>query len=1421
MNEETLFHLALARPIGERSAFLDEACAGDDALRCRLEVLLRAHDDPGSLLDRPALHMDDDACATEVEESGQGRRRQSAAEQETLAPGEERTAAPEPGLKVRYFGDYELIEEIARGGMGVVYKARQVSLNRIVALKMILAGQLASDADVKRFHAEAEAAANLDHPNIVPIYEVGEHQGQNYFSMKLIEGGNLAARSTRCPSAAIAGSVPLLSQVARAIHFAHQRGILHRDLKPANILLDADGRPYVSDFGLARKVDDKGGPTRTGVIVGTPSYMAPEQARAEKVLSVAVDVWALGAILYELLTGQPPFQGGTPLDTILQVLEREPPPPSRLQARISRDLETICLKCLQKNPARRYASAGDLADDLERWQDGRPILARPIGPAHRAWRWCRRNPALASLSAAAAGCLIAGTIVSIVFGVLAEGRANRAQKAEAAAVEAGEAKDAALLHSDGLRLITRSELERPGDPVLSLLLAIEGGERGRPRTLLHNNVLLTAILSCNQRRSFDGERVLDTLVNGQRSAHAHICVRHAELSADGHSLLAIADTDGLEAVQTRIIQVWDVQSGKLQTVIHAPTLNFDSAHLSPDGQRIVTTVDMTCRVSCVDGRECVFTPSAARIWDAATGKELHVLKGHQRRITSAEFSADSKQIVTASLDQTARVWDAATGEQRTLIKADPYALRWARFTPDAQCVLTFSLDADSGAEGFAGRGISKQALVDPLLSEVRIDKVLEAFGRSFEPGFAYGKFKGDAPPRLWDAGTGELIATLGQGPEVKDQTTAAAVSADGSRIVTAFFGAEYTNAAVRKLFLWDGSTGKSQGHIPRFFDQYLTVGVEKLQFSADGNRILVVYGPSMKRSFDPRVSQIVEVVDVPGQNLVVQRAFSVEKRHTRKEGETEMKVRHAEMSPDGRHVLLLFGNDMKVRQRQWTVGFDDRGKPSLQAPLDPVVHRWDIDRDELTRLAGHGNDVVTAHFSADGRQIVTSSVDGTAKIWDVQGGREAVTVLDVKGDGLAIAHFSPDGGRIVTARGQLPPSFGADDGRRREPDGKTVRLWEAATGRQTAALRGLAYLKDQGLRERLLGDVVGLAFSPDGKRLLTWSQDNKGRMQGPDGKETSAPYQPVRLWDWAAGREVLAPEGLTQHPAAAAFSPDGRYLLLVGLSIRANIEVGAQGSGKLEFGTTVEAKDRVQLLDAATGKFLQRFGPNDIISQALWSPDNRRVYLFGKNGGQIWDALKGEHVADLEGPSMPRAALSPDGKRLVGFYPYFDPNHLVAIVWDAESGKKTASLEGHEQEVTSAIFSPDNRAIVTTSADGTVRTWDAATGQPGLVLRNHRGPVHTARFSPDGRRFVTASDDGTARLWDTETWEEWLTLTGHAGPVYWAEFSPDGKQVLTASRDGTARIWPADPLTAARKCRPWQLSAEERQRFGIREGEAK
>lgn len=398
----------------------------------------------------------------------------------------------ETRLVLRYFGDYELLEEIARGGMGIVYKARQTSLNRIVAVKMILAGQLARESDVQRFRAEAEAAAKLQHPHIVQIYEVGEQDGQHYFSMEYIEGSNLAEMVRDYPLPA-REAAQIVSKVAGAIEYAHEQGVLHRDLKPSNVLIDARGEVKVTDFGLAKQLESDQQLTQTDQILGTPSYMPPEQAKGNQALmGPTADMYSLGAVLYHLLTGRPPFAAATQVETIHQVIHHEPVSPRLLEKSLPKDLETICQKCLQKEPHRRYGRAQDLTDDLQRFLENRPIIARPISRPARLWRWCRRRPLVASLSVAFVLALMGGTAFSTYYAYVADQNAaeafqnatnerlareeadeqrEEAEVAKAEALDAKEETERELHRTEALRLTTLAEQTPDTQPLKKLELS--------------------------------------------------------------------------------------------------------------------------------------------------------------------------------------------------------------------------------------------------------------------------------------------------------------------------------------------------------------------------------------------------------------------------------------------------------------------------------------------------------------------------------------------------------------------------------------------------------------------------------------------------------------------------------------------------------------------------------------------------------------------------------------------------------------------------------------------------------------------------------------------------------------------------------------------------------------------------------------
>ncbi len=663
----------------------------------------------------------------------------------------------------RTFGDYELLEEIGSGGMGVVYRARDTKLKRAVALKLIRAGELASPQEIGRFKREAEAAASLDHPNIVPVYEVGECEGWHYLCLKLIDGPGLDRQLRRYQNDPRAAAT-LLAKVARAIHHAHQRGLLHRDLKPSNILIDPEGEPHVTDFGLARRVGQDLGVTRSGQMVGTPAYMAPEQAQGRPAaLTTVADVFSLGVVFYELLTGDIPFAGETPLETLRQVVVQEPKRPSAIRPQVDRDLETICLHCLEKEPGRRYGSAEALAEDLERWLRHEPILARRSGVWSRSAKWVRRHPAPSALVVV----LVAGVVLSTWQAV----RATRAGRRAAAAEKAAEADAQRAAQSAADEAAQRKRAEDAAlearmtvahlDFVQASSLIAEGNDT---EALAH----LVRSLRANPTNAAAVTR-LTTLLTYRSWMFPHHVMKHpSEVGG------AVFSPDGKHIVTGSFdcsARWWDARTGQALTV--PMFTNLARVRLSPDGKRIAT--------SSYDG--------SVRVWDAQTVKQVTMLAKATNSVSRIQFSPDGNRIVTASEDGTARVWDATTGQPLTEPLKHSDRVSSAEFSPDGQRVVTASWDHTARIWN-AQNG---QAVARPLKHNHGV------YSAHFSPdGKRVVTASEDQTARVWDAQTGQALT-----PPMKHSRPVwrAEFSADGKRIVTA---SEDHTARI-----WDAQTGNA------------------------------------------------------------------------------------------------------------------------------------------------------------------------------------------------------------------------------------------------------------------------------------------------------------------------------------------------------------------------------------------------------------------------------------------------------------------------------------------------------------------------------------------------------------------------------------------------------------------------------------
>ncbi len=1086
---------------------------------------------------------------------------------------------------------YELLEELGRGGMGVVYKARQLGLQRIVALKMILAPEHAGETALARFRAEAEAVARLQHPHIVQVFGIGDQDGRPFLALEFCSGGSLEQQlqGTPLPPAL---AITLLEPLARAVHAAHRAGIIHRDLKPANILLQgkqsadyADSTdkktdlfsssvesvksadhflPKITDFGLAKRLDAASLNTQTGSILGSPSYMAPEQASGDKkTLGPPADVYALGAILYECLTGRPPFRAATALDTILQVIGTEPVPPSQLQPQLPRDLETICLKCLEKDPARRYPSADELALDIDRFRQGQPIAARPVSRLERGWRWCKRNPTVAMLTAAVVVLLIAGSAISSWLALVAADKAQDAvhQKEIADGKAAGEKaarEDADRALQDTRRALALSNLR---------LAQVEWREGHVARA----HAALDAIPE--DQRHWEWRYLKGDFEGGGLTLLGHASAVQGVAFHPGGRLLASAGADGA-------IKVWDAATGReVQTLTGTPPpVNVVAFH--PDGRRLAslgvndgsvrlwdldTGELLRCRRLAEDARMTdgglAFSPDGRLLavygagywwiwdWGLPTENLRTPPQPGTTQVRGVAFSPDSKLLVTTEFDNVVRVYEAQTGNLVRTLAPLPDPVVGTTFTADNRlfaCMTdqgqlrawevatwkeAFVYQSSERASSLASSPEGLRLAWGSPSGTVRVLDVTsrqetltfqghsgESMGVSFSPdGMRLASCGADGTVKLWDLrSVQDLRGLFSHGVQV----WGLAASADGRRLATVG-----TDGVVT---VWDLDTGQELRSFPVSSAQ----ASQTIAFSRDGGRLATAGSDGTVRIWDAATGRRLVWLGEPGP-LVTSVAFH----------------------PGGKLVAAIDTNGT-VRTWDAATGTERFALPGDSSPFGLVL------------------------YSPDGRLLLSAGARGILHLWEADSGRP-VRTLTGHTDTVQAAAFSPDGRLLATGGGDL-----------------AVRLWDVETGQELAILWGHGRI------------ITGVAFCPDEPRLASCAEDGS-----------------IRLWDLESHLEVVALPGHPESLSDIVFTADGR--------------LAAVGSDSVVRLWEIIPRPRPLLLR----------GHHAPVIGLAFSPDDRYLASASSLEVRVWDRHTGALAASFPGPRAytgPGIGFDARGRLVIG-----------------------------------------------------------------------------------------------------------------------------------------------------------------------------
>ena len=1076
------------------------------------------------------------------------------------AASRKRAQAPLPALP-KHFGDYEILGEIGRGGMGRVYRARQLSLDRIVALKVISDGEMSSPHVVDRFRTEAEATASLDHPNIVSIHEVGEHDGWNFFSMRLVEGRTL--------SQALAGGLfpfeqtaSLMASVARAIQHAHERGVLHRDLKPGNILLDSAGQAHITDFGLAKFTKRLSDLTLSNTALGTPAYMSPEQAAGRvKEITTAADIYGLGAVMFELLTGAPPFSGNTPIAIARSVVDREPPTPNSLNPSIPLDLEVICLKCLEKDPARRYSSAGTLADDLERWIRGEPIEARKVGPWGRMLRWARRQPRMAAMILVT---LLAVTSLLVTLAI-ADLRIRSAHKATQAAAEENRQRLVKL------NVLTGNRQVSDGDNFGALLWFAEAWRLDRglaAREMVHRKrfaATLRAMPSLVKQWmhagfvtsgefSPDGTQIVTASMDKTARVWSVLTgdPLGPALNHEGPVWSAVFTPDGLHVVtasEDGKLRFWDPKTGNLaEDPLFTIATEIDSESFSPDGGWLAAPVQ-----------------GGVRFFQASNGKPTSRIFPTSRKFNRTQFSKDGRWLAAFGSSPGVWFWEVATGRRAFESVAFGDEVRILRFSPD-----NHSVAINHGPRVLDLRDLKTGAPVwEPM------EPGGDLFDCRFSPdGSRLATASWNGTVRLFESETGHAV-----GPALQHQAgvRSAVFSPDGRIIATGSW-----DGTAR---LWSVATGTPvspalhhAGYVTsvRFspcIQQLLTASQDETvrlwEYGTNGPERLVVrhvgavrqakFSPDGKSFLTCGVDRQACIWDTGLGRLILSLQHS-------------SPVLSADSSPKGDRIATGCEDgsvniwdtrtgaqtSAPLRHTKWIrcVNFSPDGQKLVTASDDGTARIWKVESGApITGNLIHRGSIFRAFFSHDGRLVVTASQDCTAQVWNATTGERMGPPLEHPSE-VHSAAFSPDGTKVVTT-----VSDGTELGR-------NAQIWDSVRGKRI------------GPPLRHHDGIEHVEFSPDGRFIVTASKDKT-----------------AIIWDAIQGKPIAPPLRHLSYVGGAFFSPDSQLIL------------------------TISHDGTARVWETLTGEpITPPLMHEDGLSAGAWRPDGQEILTSSYDGSaRIWD----------------------------------------------------------------------------------------------------------------------------------------------------------------------------------------------------------